>query len=77
MDINKRFGLTLAAFAILGILAWTTLSGQPFELLGVAISLRTGTLVILGMFALRAVLYFVRARLERDDAKDERLNLPM
>jgi hypothetical protein len=67
VDINKRFGVTLAAFAVLGILSWTTLSDQPFELLGVTISLRTVTLIVLGMFALRAGLYFLRARLEKSD----------
>ena len=65
--MNKRFGLTLAAFAVLGILAWTTLSDQPFEVLGVTISLRAVTLIVLGMFALRTALYFLRTRLEKTE----------
>jgi hypothetical protein len=59
--------VTLAAFAVLGILSWTTLSDQPFDVLGVTIGLRTVTLIVLGMFALRAGLYFLRARLEKSD----------
>ncbi|MDP9161787.1 MAG: hypothetical protein M3O09_16365 [Acidobacteriota bacterium] len=44
----NRLAMALLAFAVLGGLAWTTLSDQR---------IRLGALVILGMFALKTVLH--------------------
>ena len=82
MDINRKFGLTLAAFAVLGVLAWTTLSDEPIRVFDVSISLRAATLCVLGLFAVRAGLYFLRARLEksaegRQSAAAEEVAKPM
>jgi hypothetical protein len=71
VTIKKKFVLALVAYAVLGILAWTTLSDEPIRVFDANIKLRTGTLVILGLFAFRATLYFWRTRIEeeRESAK--------
>jgi asparagine N-glycosylation enzyme membrane subunit Stt3 len=66
VTIKKKFVLALAAYAVLGILAWFTLSDEPIRLLNANIKLRTGTLLILGLFAFRAAIYFWRTRIEED-----------
>ena len=70
MTTKKKFVLALVAYAVLGILAWTTLSDEPIQILNANIRLRTGTLLILGLFAFRAALYYWRTRIE-----DERANV--
>ena len=69
VTIKKKFVLSLVAFAVLGVLAWTTLSDEPIPVFNANIRLRTGTLLILGMFAYRAVLYYWRTRIEEKQAK--------
>ena len=71
MTIKKKFVLALIAYAVLGILAWTTLSDEPIRVLSGNVRLRTGTLIVLGLFAFRAALYFWRTRIEeeRESAK--------
>ena len=66
--MNRKFGLALAAFALLGVLAWNTLSNEPIQVGYFGISLRAATLCILGMFAVRSGLYFLRTRLERSES---------
>ncbi len=77
LTIKKKFVMALVAYAVLGVLAWTTLSDEPIRVLDWNVRLRTGTLLILGLFAFRAVLYFWRTRIEeeRENAKpaDSRL----
>ena len=69
MSINRKFALVVAAYAVLGLLAWQTLSSEPIRMFDLEFSLRTATLVIVGLFALRALLYFWRVRI--DDAREE------
>ena len=66
MTIKKKFVLALIAYALLGILAWTTLSDEPIRVFDADVKLRTGTLLILGLFAFRAALYFWRTRIEKE-----------
>ena len=54
------------AYAVLGVLAWTTLSDEPIQVFNANVRLRTGTLIILGLFAFRAALYFWRTRIEEE-----------
>ncbi len=71
MTIKKKFVLALVAYAALGVLAWTTLSDEPIRVFDFSVKLRTGTLLILGLFAFKAALYFWRTRIEeaRESAK--------
>jgi asparagine N-glycosylation enzyme membrane subunit Stt3 len=66
LTIKKKFVLALIAYAVLGILAWTTLSDEPIRVFNANVRLRTGTLLILGLFAFRAALYFWRTRIEEE-----------
>jgi len=68
LTIKKKFVLALVAYAVLGILAWTTLWDEPIRVFDWNVRLRTGTLVILGLFAFRASLYFWRTRIEEERA---------
>ena len=53
----------MIGYAVLGVLAWTTLPDDPIRVFNANVRLRTGTLVILGLFAFRAVLYYWRTRI--------------
>ena len=64
MEIKKKFVMALVAYAVLGILAWTTLSNEAIPVFGMNVNLRDGTLLILGLFAFRAALYYWRTRIE-------------
>jgi len=66
VTVKRKFALALIAYAVLGVLAWTTLSDDAIPILGLNLKLRAGTLLILGMFALRSVLYFWRTRIEEE-----------
>ncbi len=66
MTIKKKFGLALIAYAVLGVLACTTLSDEPIQVFNANVRLRTGTLLILGLFAFRAAMYFWRTRIEEE-----------
>ena len=69
LTIKKKFVLALIAYAVLGILAWTTLSDEPIQIFDSNLKLRTGTLLILGLFAFKSVLYFWRTRIEEQRAR--------
>jgi hypothetical protein len=71
LTIKKKFVLALVAYAVLGVLAWTTLSADSIRVFDSTVNLRSATLVILGLFAFRSGLYFWRTRIEeeRESAK--------
>ncbi|MGB9232976.1 MAG: hypothetical protein WCC04_01065 [Terriglobales bacterium] len=69
MTVKKKFVLALIAYAVLGILAWTTLSNDPIQVFEWNLKLRTGTLLILGLFALKSALYFWRTRIEDERSR--------
>jgi hypothetical protein len=68
LTIKKKFVLALIAYAVLGVLAWSTLSDEPIRVFDSNVRLRTATLVILGLFAFRGALYFWRTRIEEERA---------
>ena len=61
--------LALIAYGVLGVLAWTTLSNEPIRVFETNVNLRSGTLVVLGLFAFRAALYFWRTRIEEEQER--------
>lgn len=69
MNIKQKLFLALTAYAGLGFLAWQTLTDQPIQVFDFQVRLRTCTLVILGLFVFRSLLYFYRTRIEEADAK--------
>jgi hypothetical protein len=64
LTIKKKFVLALIAYAVLGVLAWTTLSDQVIPISGWNLKLRTGTLLILGLLAFKSALFYWRTRIE-------------
>ncbi len=68
VTVKKKFALALIAYVVLGILSWTTLSDEPFRVFDTNVNLRTGTLLILGVFAFRSALYYWRTRIEEEQA---------
>jgi len=69
VTIKKKFVLALIAYAVLGVLAWTTLSDEPIRVFNANVRLRSGTLLVLGLFAFRAALFYWRTRIEDDQAR--------
>jgi len=70
LNIKKKFALALTAYAVLGLLAWQTLSNDSIQVFGVDVKLRTGTLIVLGLFAFRTMLHFWRVRIEEAGASN-------
>jgi hypothetical protein len=71
VTIKKKFVQALIGFAVLGVLAWTTLSDDPIRVFNGNVRLRTGTLAILGLFAFRTALHYWRTRIEEERASAE------
>jgi hypothetical protein len=69
LNIKQKLVLALTAYAVLGALAWTTLSDEPIQVFDFQLRLRTVTLVLLGVFAFRTLLHFYRMRIEDADVK--------
>jgi len=58
----NKFFVAIGAYAVLALLAWTTLSDPKFRL---------GTLAILGMFALRTWSWSKRVESEEREHRDD------
>jgi len=69
LNIKQKLLLALTGYAVLGLLAWFTLTDQPIQVFDFEFRLRTCTLVILGLFVFRSLLYFYRTRIEEADEK--------
>ncbi len=69
VTIKKKFVVALAAYAVLGVLAWTTLSDEAVRISGWNLKLRTGTLLILGLLVLKSALFYWRTRIEEEQAE--------
>ncbi len=61
--------MALAAYVLLGLLIWTTMSNLPIEIAGGRISIRGLTLAIVAFFAVRTVLHWksAEARARHED----------
>jgi len=70
--MKKKFLWALVAYAVLAALALGTLSDEPIRVWELNVRLRTGTLVILGLFALRVTLHFWRTHDEEPTEPLER-----
>ena len=78
MDIRKKFVVAMIAYAVLALLAGTTLSNDPIPVFGTEIRLRTATFLILVFFAVRTAIAFWRMRIEeRQDVEQADLGKPM
>ena len=70
--MSRKLLVALAVYAALALLAWFTLdAGIPVG--GHEVPLRTVTLVILGLFAVRTLLHAQRERIERSHGRGQRI----
>ena len=74
MEKKKRLSFALAAYALLGLLIWTTMSDLPIKVGSSQISIRGLTLAIVAFFAVRTLLNWradqIRARKEQEEEFD-------
>lgn len=71
MEKRKRFGIALAAYVLLGLLIWTTMSDVPIRIAGGQISIRGLTLAIVVFFAVRTLLHWRSEHAQAQDQEEE------
>ena len=71
MNTGRKFALSIAAFGVLALLSWNTMSKTPIPVysaqfgIDFSIDFRMVTLAILGLLATRTVLSFWRTSVEQ------------
>jgi hypothetical protein len=73
MQKRKRFYVALAIYAVLGLLIWVTMEDVPLPVGSGHVGIRSLTLIVLAVFAVRTVLHF-RADQIRDEQDDEEVS---
>jgi hypothetical protein len=58
MDQDKKFGIAMAVYAILAVLAWMTMTNAGIRVAGNGISMRGLVWILLGFFAARTALHW-------------------
>ncbi|HET8888368.1 MAG TPA: hypothetical protein VFQ41_05655 [Candidatus Angelobacter sp.] len=70
MQKSKRFYVALAIYAVLAVLVWVTMEDVPLPVGNGQVGIRSLTLIVLAVFAVRTVLHF-RAEQIRDERDEE------
>lgn len=73
MQKRKRFYVALAIYAVLAVLIWVTMEDVPLPVGNGQLGIRSLTLIVLALFAVRTVLHF-RAEQIRDEQDDEEVS---
>ena len=73
MQKRKRFYVALAIYAVLAVLIWVTMEDVPLPVGNGQLGIRSLTLIVLGLFAVRTVLHF-RAEQIRDEQDEEEVS---
>ena len=73
MQKRKRFYVALAIYVVLAVLVWVTMEDVPLPVGNGQIGIRSLTLIVLAVFALRTVLHF-RAEQIRDQRDEEEVS---
>ena len=78
MNIRRKYGVSLFAFGVLALVAWLTLSNDPFVIYDsvfgavIHIHFRTSVFAVLGLLAFMTTVAFWRATMEeRREAKSQ------
>ena len=58
MGQDKKFWIAMAAYAVLAVLAWATMTSDGVRVAGNGISMRGLVWILLGFFAARTVLHW-------------------
>ena len=73
MQKRKRFYVALAIYAVLGLLIWVTMEDVPLPVGNGQVGIRSLTLIVLAVFAVRTVLHW-RADQIRDEQDEEEVS---
>jgi uncharacterized membrane protein len=73
MQKRKRFYVALAIYAVLGLLIWAMMEDVPLPVGNGHIGIRSLTLIVLAVFALRTILHF-RADQIRGEHEEEKFS---
>jgi uncharacterized membrane protein len=73
MQRRKKFYVALALYAVLGLLIWTMMVDVPLIIGNGHIGIRSLTLIVLALFAVRTVLHW-RAEQIRSEQDDEEVS---
>ena len=68
-DLDRKYWLALAIYAVLAALVWFTMDGGKMDVLGRPVELRLVPLIIIGGLALRKVLARQADRIRRGGEK--------
>ena len=71
MQQRKRFYVALAIYAVLGLLIWVTMEDVPLPVGSGHIGIRSLTLIVLVIFALRTVLHFRADQIRGEQDEEE------
>jgi hypothetical protein len=70
MQKRKRFYVALAIYAALGLLIWVTMEDVPLPVGSGHIGIRSLTLIVLALFAVRTVLHFRADQIREQDEEE-------
>ena len=71
MQIRKRFYVALAIYAVLGLVIWATMEDVPLPVGNGRLGIRSLTLIVLALFAVRTVLHFRAERIREERDREE------
>ena len=71
MQMRKRFYVALAIYVVLGLLIWVTMEDVPLPVGNGHLGIRSLTLIVLALFAVRTVLHCRAERIREEQDKEE------
>jgi hypothetical protein len=71
MQRRKKFYLALGIYAVLGLLIWTVMVDVPLPVGNGQIGIRSLTLIVLALFAVRTVLHWRAEQIRDEQDKEE------
>ncbi|HEY2232068.1 MAG TPA: hypothetical protein VGK01_01205 [Candidatus Angelobacter sp.] len=71
MQMRKRFYVALAIYAVLGLVIWATMEDVTLPVGNGRLGIRSLTLIVLALFAVRTVLHFRAERIREERDREE------
>jgi hypothetical protein len=69
-DLQRRFPLALAMYAVLAVLVWFTMDAGKVDVFGKPVELRLVPLIVIGGLALRTVLASQADKIRQGEGKE-------